>query len=75
MSESMTSEERNYPIYDKEMLAIIKALKEWRPYLYEAKHTVEVWTDHANIQYFKQPQDLNRRQARWNKVVSDEQVC
>ena len=65
MSESMTSEERNYPIYDKEMLAIIKALKEWRPYLYEAKHTVEVWTDHANIQYFREPQDLNRRQARW----------
>ena len=42
MSESMTPEERNYPIYDKEMLAIIKALKKWRLYLYEAKHTVEV---------------------------------
>jgi hypothetical protein len=25
--------ERNYNIYDKEMLAIIKALKEWRPEL------------------------------------------
>jgi hypothetical protein len=29
----MVLAERNYDIYDKEMLAIIKALKEWRPEL------------------------------------------
>ena len=30
-----------------------------------AKQVFEVWTDHANLQYFKKPQKLNRRQARW----------
>jgi hypothetical protein len=29
----MVLAERNYDIHDKEMLAIIKALKEWRPEL------------------------------------------
>ncbi len=25
----------------------------------------EIWTDHNNLQYFRQPQKVNRRQARW----------
>jgi hypothetical protein len=33
MSKSMTPAERKYDIYDKEMLAIIKALQYWRHYL------------------------------------------
>jgi hypothetical protein len=32
-SATMVPAERNYDIYDKEMLAIIKVLKEWRPEL------------------------------------------
>ena len=32
-SESMSNAERNYEIYDKEMLAIIRALQAWRHYL------------------------------------------
>ncbi len=26
---------------------------------------VEIWTDHQNLQYFRLPQKLNRRQACW----------
>jgi hypothetical protein len=40
-SKSMLDAERNYDIYDKELLAIIKALKEWRHYVQGLPHPVE----------------------------------
>lgn len=42
------------------MLAIVQALKEWCHYLLGAKQRFEVWTDHANLTYFRSPQKLNR---------------
>ncbi|GLB35238.1 putative retrotransposable element tf2 155 kda protein type 1-like [Lyophyllum shimeji] len=59
--------ERNYEIHDKEMLAIIRALEEWRHFLEGARHKVEVYTDHKNLQYFLTAKKLNRRQARMGK--------
>ena len=47
------------------MAAIVFALKEWRHYLVDAAHPFEILTDHQNLTYFKRPQDLNHRQARW----------
>jgi hypothetical protein len=44
--------ERNYEIHDTDMLATIRGLKEWRHYLEGAKHPVEIWTDHKNLEYF-----------------------
>ncbi|GJP61941.1 hypothetical protein CLOP_g19060, partial [Closterium sp. NIES-67] len=40
--------ERNYPIHDKEMLAIVHAFKVWRCYLTGADMTVR--TDHRSLQ-------------------------
>ena len=57
--------ERNYDIYDRELLAVIQALKEWRHYLTGTEHPVTIITDHKNLEYFKQPQNLSRQQARW----------
>ncbi len=65
MSKSLSATERNYKIYDKELLAIMLALDEWRHYLMGAAVDVEIWTDHQNLQYFRKPQKLNQRQARW----------
>ncbi|SJL16886.1 uncharacterized protein ARMOST_20416 [Armillaria ostoyae] len=65
MSKALTATERNYEIYDKELLAIMLALSEWRHYLMGTLEDVEIWTDHQNLQYFRKPQKLNRRQARW----------
>jgi hypothetical protein len=70
-SRSLNETERNYQIYDKEMMAIMDSLSEWRQYLMGAKHAVEVFTDHQNLQYFKKPQKLNRRQARWATELSE----
>ncbi|SJL12751.1 uncharacterized protein ARMOST_16182 [Armillaria ostoyae] len=65
LSKALTTTERNYEIYDKELLAIMLALDEWRHYLMGAAVDFEIWTDHQNLQYFRKPQKLNRRQARW----------
>ena len=58
-SHSMTSQERNYPITDKEMLSVIQALEQWCYYLEGARHQFEIWNDHVNLQWFMQRQDLN----------------
>ena len=65
-SKSLSSMEWNYEIHDKEMLAIIRALEEWRHFLEEATHPVEIWTNHKNLEYFMMAKKLNRRQARWS---------
>jgi len=65
-SKSLSSVEQNYEIHDKEMLAIIRALEEWRYFLEGATHLVEIWTDHKNLEYFITAKKLNRHQARWS---------
>ena len=57
-SATFSPTERNYDIYDREILAVIQALKEWRHYLTGTEHPVTVIMDHKNLGYFKQPQNL-----------------
>ena len=64
-STTFSPAERNYDIYDRELLAVIQALKEWHHYLTGMEHLVTVIMDHKNLGYFKQPQNLSCRQARW----------
>jgi hypothetical protein len=65
VSKGLDETQRNYDIHDKELLAIIRALEDWRHYLEGAKHTVEIFTDHKNLEYFTKSQKLSRRQAQW----------
>jgi hypothetical protein len=69
-SHSMSPEERNYPVADKEMLSVIRSLEQWRHYLEGAHHEFEIWNDHTNLQWFMKHQDLNHRQARWAQYLS-----
>ena len=70
LSKSLNSAERNYEIYDKEMLSIVRALEEWRYLLEGQPIPITILTDHKALQYFKEPQKLNRRQARWLLYLS-----
>ena len=70
LSKSLSPVERNYEIHDKEMLAIIRALQEWRHFVEGAEHPCEIWTDHKNLEYFMTAKQLNRRQARWSLYLS-----
>jgi len=65
-SKSLSSVERNYEIHDKEILAIICVLKEWRHFLEGATHLLEIWTNHKNLEYFMMAKKLNYCQAHWS---------
>ena len=65
MSHSMTPLKRNYPIHDKEMLAIIKATEAWHHYLEATPYAFEIHTDHNNLLYFMKSQNLSKQQACW----------
>ena len=49
---SLNKTERNYKIYNKKMLVIIKELENWRLLLKGAQFKFEIWTDHKNLEYF-----------------------
>ena len=59
LSKSLSPVKRNYEIYDKEMLAIVRALEEWRHFLEGTEHQFEIWTDHKNLEYFMTAKKLN----------------
>ena len=63
--------ERNYDIYERELLAVMKSLAHWRPYLGWTKEPFTILTNHANLQYWKAPKDLNRRTARWHADLQE----
>ena len=62
---------RNYHAADLEMLAIIFALTEWRHYLLDVSHPVEILMDHKNLKFFRKPQDLSCHQARWQQILQE----
>ncbi|KAI0996661.1 Transposon Ty3-I Gag-Pol polyprotein [Podosphaera aphanis] len=62
--------ECNNEIYDKELLAIIRAFEEWRPELEGTAHPICVISDHKNLEYFMTTKQLNQRQARWAEYLS-----
>jgi len=55
-SRSFTKAERNYSITDKELLAIITGLEEWKHLLIGAKEPIKIFTDHRNLLFASKPQ-------------------
>jgi len=65
---SFKDAELNYPVHEKELLAIIRALKKWK---YELLGTeFYVYTDHKTLLNFHTQRDLSRRQAQWMEFLS-----
>ena len=48
--------ERNYKIYNKELLAIVEVFAKWQQYLLDAVELFEIWTDYENLKYFRKPE-------------------
>ena len=63
-SATLNESQKNYDIYELELLAITECLKHWRPYLAGSPHKIIVHTDHANLTYWRQLQKISRRIAR-----------
>ena len=63
--------ERNYDIYDRELLAVILTLTKWCQYVQGTSHPVTIITNHKNLSYIKDPRKLSRRQACWSLFLQD----
>ncbi len=63
LSKKMTPAQRNYPVHEQELLAILNALKAWRHYLGGRPFTV--LTDHQSLQYVETSAMATPRQVRW----------
>jgi hypothetical protein len=60
LSRQLKVHEKNYPIHDLELVAVVHALKTWRHYLYGQK--CDVYTDHKSLKYIFTQSELNMRQ-------------
>jgi RNase H-like domain found in reverse transcriptase/Reverse transcriptase (RNA-dependent DNA polymerase)/Integrase zinc binding domain/Chromo (CHRromatin Organisation MOdifier) domain len=69
-SRKLLPAEMNYSTPDKEMLAIVQAMKKFRHYLQGTKFPVIVKSDHRNLRTFMTTKELNARQARWAEELS-----
>jgi len=70
-SRKLKDPERNYDIHDKELLAIIDALRKWDTYCKTTGPKITILTDHKNLEYWKTKKDLNLRQARWGERLAN----
>ena len=70
-SKKLTPAECNYEIHDKELLAIIRCLNEWRGELIGLQNPFVILTDHKNLEYFMTSRKLGERQVRWAQFLSE----
>ena len=69
LSKKLLDAETRYPTHEKELLAIVHALKAWRHYLYGKP--IRVLTDHHSLQRFQTQPQLSARQARWKDTFAE----
>lgn len=67
MSQKMLPAEKNYPVHEQELLAVVCALKEWRHYLHGRKF--RIITDHQSLRYLSTQPHLSPRQIRWSEFL------
>ena len=68
-SRKLSPAEKKYPTHERELLAIINALKTWRHYLEGRPFTVI--TDHHSLQYIHTQPTLSKRQAGWLDLLQE----
>jgi RNase H-like domain found in reverse transcriptase/Reverse transcriptase (RNA-dependent DNA polymerase) len=66
-SMQLNQAQKNYPVHEKELLAVIRALRKWRADLLGSN--VYVYTDHKTLENFDCQKELSRRQARWQEYM------
>ncbi|GJR94838.1 putative reverse transcriptase domain-containing protein [Tanacetum coccineum] len=68
-SRQLKIHDKIYTTHDLELGAVVFALKIWRHYLYGTKCTM--FADHKSLQHILDQKELNMRQRRWLKLLSD----
>ncbi|QRW25691.1 Retrotransposable element Tf2 protein [Rhizoctonia solani] len=59
LSESFKGAEQNYDTHNKELLAIIRSFEYWHIFLEGTLHPITVFTDHRNLEYWKESRTFN----------------
>lgn len=67
-SQQLNSAQKSYPVHEKELLAIIRALTKWRVDLLGSPITI--YTDHKTLEAFNMQCDLSQRQCHWQEFLS-----
>ncbi|CAA7028458.1 unnamed protein product [Microthlaspi erraticum] len=67
-SEKLGGATLNYPTYDKELYALVRALQTWQHYLWPKEFVIH--TDHESLKHLKGQQKLNKRHARRYTLLS-----
>ncbi|XP_062083589.1 uncharacterized protein LOC133789956, partial [Humulus lupulus] len=66
-SEKLSGAALNYPTYDKELYALVRALETWQHYLWPKEFVIR--TDHESLKHLKGQHKLNKRHARWVEFI------
>ena len=69
-SQKLNAVKSNYEIYDKELLTIIRCFEQWQLKLEEFMFSVNILTDHKNLQYFMITKQLMHQQTWWAEYLS-----
>ena len=68
-SKTLIPAERNYDVYDRELLALVRGLENWRHLLLGAQHQIEVFTDHNGLTKYRHAQKISRWVARYLPIL------
>ena len=68
-SYQLNDTEKNYPVHEKELLAIVKALKKWHTSLLGTHF--QIFTDHHTLEYFQSQKDMSHQQMHWSMYLAD----
>ncbi|XP_051127821.1 uncharacterized protein LOC127249170 [Andrographis paniculata] len=66
-SEKFNGATLNYSTYDKELYAVVQALRVWQHYLLPKEFVIH--TDHETLKHLRGQQQLNQRHARWVSFI------
>ncbi|KAF8748203.1 hypothetical protein RHS01_10971 [Rhizoctonia solani] len=70
LSKSFKGAEQNYNTHNKELLAIIRSFEYWRIFLEGTLHPITVFTDHRNLEYWKESRTFNCCHAQWHLLLA-----
>ena len=62
-SEKLSEAPLNYPTYDKELYALVRALETWQHYLLPREFVVH--TNHESLKFLKGQHKLNKQHRQW----------
>ena len=68
-SEKLSEPKSRYSNYDRELYAVVQALKFWRHYLIHREFTI--YSDHEALRYLHSQQKLSARHGRWVEILQE----